>query len=159
MSGCTLCAYVCMHLYSHHTSVVRRKHDHIYVMYISRIWSPCIWYLSHTALVFEMIMHYFSAWRSTILNNLISYHLAIVPIRCITKTRVITYVSIYPNSAAWLCYLITPQKLCKTQSSASLAFVRGIHRSPVNSLHKWPVTRKMVPFYDVIMIKRLVDQN
>ena len=30
----------------------------------------------------------------------------------------------------------------KHQSSASLAFVRGIHRRPVNSLHKWPVTRK-----------------
>ena len=28
------------------------------------------------------------------------------------------------------------------QSSASLAFVRGIHRCPVNSPHKWPVTRK-----------------
>ena len=37
------------------------------------------------------------------------------------------------------------------QSSASLAFVRGIHRWPVNSPHKWPVTRKMFPFHDVIM--------
>ena len=37
------------------------------------------------------------------------------------------------------------------QSSASLAFVGGIHRSPVNSLHKWPVTLKMFPFDDVIM--------
>ena len=37
------------------------------------------------------------------------------------------------------------------QSSASLAFVRGIHRLPVNSPHKWPVTRKMFPFDDVIM--------
>ena len=39
----------------------------------------------------------------------------------------------------------------KHQSSASLAFVRGIHRSPVNSPHKWPVTQKMFPFDDVIM--------
>ena len=30
----------------------------------------------------------------------------------------------------------------KHQSSASLAFVRGIHRGPVNSPHKWPVARK-----------------
>ena len=37
------------------------------------------------------------------------------------------------------------------QSSASLAFVRGIHRGPVNSPHKWPVTRKKFPFDDVIM--------
>ena len=39
----------------------------------------------------------------------------------------------------------------KLQSSASLAFMRGIHRSPVNSPHMWPVTRKMFPFDDVIM--------
>ena len=39
----------------------------------------------------------------------------------------------------------------KHQSSASLAFVRGIHQWPVNSPHKWPVTRKMFPFDDVIM--------
>ena len=38
----------------------------------------------------------------------------------------------------------------KHQSSASLAFVRGIHRGPVNSPHKWPVTRKMFPFDDVM---------
>ena len=39
----------------------------------------------------------------------------------------------------------------KYQSSASPAFVRGIHRWPVNSPHKWPVTRKTFPFDDVIM--------
>ena len=43
----------------------------------------------------------------------------------------------------------------KHQSSASLAFVPGIHRSPVNSPHKCPVTRKMFPFDDVIMYIRL----
>ena len=39
----------------------------------------------------------------------------------------------------------------KHQSSASLAFVRGIHRRPMNAPHKWPVTRKMFPFDDFIM--------
>ena len=39
----------------------------------------------------------------------------------------------------------------RDQSSASLALVRGIHWWPVNSPHKGPVTRKMVPFDDVIM--------
>ena len=39
----------------------------------------------------------------------------------------------------------------KYQSSVSLAFVLGIYRRPVNSPHKWPVTRKMFPFSDVIM--------
>ena len=40
----------------------------------------------------------------------------------------------------------------KHQSSASLAFVRRIHRWPVNSPHKWPVMRKMFPFDDVIVV-------
>ena len=39
----------------------------------------------------------------------------------------------------------------KHQSSASLAFMGGIHRWPENSLHKRPVTRKMFPFDDAIM--------
>ena len=44
----------------------------------------------------------------------------------------------------------------KHQSSASLAFVRGIHRGLVNSPHKWPVTRKMFPFDDIIVAIRLL---
>ena len=39
----------------------------------------------------------------------------------------------------------------KHRRSASLAFARGIHRWPVNSLHKGPVMRKKFPFDDVIM--------
>ena len=39
----------------------------------------------------------------------------------------------------------------KHQSSASLAFVRGIHLSPVNSPHKWPVTLIFFPLDNVIM--------
>ena len=47
----------------------------------------------------------------------------------------------------------------KHQSSASLAFVRRIHRWPVNSSHKWPVTRKMFPFDDVIILLALFYGN
>ena len=39
----------------------------------------------------------------------------------------------------------------KHRNSTSLAFVRGIHRWPVNSPHKRPETRKMYSFDDVIM--------
>ena len=45
----------------------------------------------------------------------------------------------------------------KHQNSASLALVRGIHRWPVNSPHKGPVTRKMFPFDDVIMTQLSAD--
>ena len=50
----------------------------------------------------------------------------------------------------------------KHPSSASLAFVLGIHRRPVNSPHKGPVAWKMFPFDDVIMlceIKRYLSIN
>ena len=43
----------------------------------------------------------------------------------------------------------------KHQASGSLAVERGIHRWPVDSPHKGPVTRKMFPFDDVIMLLRI----
>ena len=56
-----------------------------------------------------------------------------------------------------IVYSVSDQR--KHQSSASLAFVRGIHRWPVNSLHKWPVTREMFPFDDVIMYFSIVRKQ
>ena len=58
-----------------------------------------------------------------------------------------------PNTSLTIVYstVYTGADQRKHQSSASLAFVWGIHRGPVNSPHKWPVTRKMFPFDDVIM--------
>ena len=47
----------------------------------------------------------------------------------------------------------------KHQSSTSLAFVRRIHRWPLNSPHKRPVTRKMFPFDDVIMECIIIDMH
>ena len=54
----------------------------------------------------------------------------------------IVYLTVYPDADQG-----------KHQSSVSLAFVRGIHRGPVNSPHKGPVTRKMFPFDDVTMYR------
>ena len=48
-----------------------------------------------------------------------------------------------------MVYSVADQR--RHQSSASLAFVPGIHRWPVNSPHKWPVKQKMFPFDDIIM--------
>ena len=47
----------------------------------------------------------------------------------------------------------------KHQSSASLAFVRGIHRWLVDSPHNGQVTRKIFPFDDVIMIKAVLHPD
>ena len=59
-------------------------------------------------------------------------------------SQITSLINVYSNS-----YSDTNQR--KHQSSTLLAFVRGIHRRPVNSPHKWPVTRKMSPFDDVIV--------
>ena len=47
----------------------------------------------------------------------------------------------------------------KHQSSTSLAFVWGIQQRPVNSPHKWPVTWKMFPFDDVIMLGNMTNMQ
>ena len=47
----------------------------------------------------------------------------------------------------------------KHQSSASLAFGRGIHRWPVNIPHNGPVTRGMFPLDDVIMIASRIAED
>ena len=47
----------------------------------------------------------------------------------------------------------------KHQSSASLAFVRGIHRWPVDPPHKGPVTRKIFPFDDLIMVLEIIQRR
>ena len=55
-------------------------------------------------------------------------------------------------------YRLFAQTVCsgadqrKHQSTASLAFGRGIHRWPVDSPRKGPVTRNMLPFDEVIMM-------
>ena len=54
-----------------------------------------------------------------------------------------------PHDCLLSIYLDADQR--KHQSSASLAFVRGIHRWPVNSPHKRPVTRKIFPIDDIII--------
>ena len=45
----------------------------------------------------------------------------------------------------------------KHKNSASLALVSGIHRWPVYSTHKRPVTLKMFPFDDVIMVLTMMQ--
>ena len=46
----------------------------------------------------------------------------------------------------------------KNQGSASLAFVRGIHRGLVNIPHKWPVTRKMFRF-DAFIMHQFLEES
>ena len=51
----------------------------------------------------------------------------------------------------------------RKESSASLAFVKGIHRWPVNSPHKWPVTRNifhlMTSSWTLLVVLLLLERN
>ena len=52
---------------------------------------------------------------------------------------------------------LSRQRSKKAPKLRVTAFGRGIHRSPVNSLHKWPVTLKMFPFDEVIMVSKITE--
>ena len=83
------------------------------------------------------------------------YGLSLVRCQVITLTSAglsLIGLSVTLNLSITTVYSDADQR--RHQSSASLVFVRGIHQRPVNSPHKWPVTRKMFPFDDVIMIKK-----
>ena len=85
-------------------------------------------------------------WRQSIISYRLHHRHWCNPLRwrhngCDITSLTIVYSTIYSDADQ-----------SKHQSSASLAFVWGIHRGPVNSPHEWPVTRKIFPFDDVIMI-------
>ena len=92
------------------------------------------------------LRRYFISWARFVLALFWSYHSYYNDVIMGAMASQITSV--------WTVYSIgSGVNQRKHQSSAFLAFVRGIHRSPVNSPHKAPVTRKMFPFDDVIMAR------
>ena len=74
---------------------------------------------------------------------------------CITVTSQWAQWCLKPPASRLLTEPFIQAQIKENTSSASLALVRGIHRWPVNSPHKGPVTRKTFPFDDVIM-ERLI---
>ena len=85
-----------------------------------------------------------SQWGMALHYNTVSHHYSDVIVG-VTAPQINSLTIVYST-----VYSGTDQR--KHQSSASLAFVRGIHRWPVSSLHKWPAMQKMFPYDDVIMI-------
>ena len=104
------------------------------------MWRGCqnnwTWYMQHMVYICytSSAPHYSDVILSTMLSQII--------------TLTIVYSSVYSVSDKR-----------KHKGSASLAFVRGIPRWPVNSPHKRPVMRKMFPFDDVIMSKFIQETN
>ena len=78
--------------------------------------------------------------------NYILHYADVIMIEKASQTTSLTVVYSIVNSGA---------DQSKHQSSASLAFVRGIHRDRWIPRTKGPVTRKMFPFDDVIVIRNI----
>ena len=98
----------------------------------------------------SLIWYFISSLKSTLSSNAIptcqpkmSHYNGDVILGAISS-QITSFTIVYST-----VYSGTDQR--KHQSSASLPFVREIHRSSVISLHKCLVTRKMFPFDDVIM--------
>ena len=135
-------------------------------MSINLVFYKCIWFRQFSQIwsleeLFLILCIFTSHWRD---------HYALSNMDTDTSTvRKYTYVQINTNwshnddviMAAIASQITSPMIVYSTvysdadhrkyQSSASLAFVRGIHRRPVNSPQKCPVTRKMFPFHDLII--------
>ena len=129
------------------TAYLRRHHAHYYVTVMTN-YDPFRWrmyalpnsVISRINNVQSFQYNDIFVWRR---KRFHTYHYADVIMTTIAPqitSRTIVYSTIYSGADQ-----------SKHQSSASLAFVWGVHRGPVNSPHKWPVTRKIFPFDDVIM--------
>ena len=120
----------------------------------------CLMFVYHTNHAFKILMfvnakwkHFSKAWKLQNFWTIFSFikmcsvhynNVLMSPMATQITSLTIVYSTVYSD-----------EDQRKHQSSASLAFVRGIHRWPVNSPHKGPVTRKMFPFDDVIMCAKL----
>ena len=109
------------------------------------------------------VLHMYTHLRSTPSNKMLPQPTLTFCRRCLvtlTYWRAIYYIDVIMGAMAsqitslTIIYstVYTGADQRKHQSSVSLTFVWIIHRWPVNSPHKWPVTRKKFPFDDVIMI-------
>ena len=85
---------------------------------------------------------FLNVWKCTVLSVPVYYDDVIMsPMAYKITSLTIVYSTVYSDA---------DQRI--HQSSASLALCAGYSLGPVNSPHKWPVTRKMSPFDDVIII-------
>ena len=82
-------------------------------------------------------------WR-----NVISYFLCLFHYSDIIMSAIMSQITSISIVCSAFC---SGEHQRKHQSSAPLAFVRGIHQWLVDSPHKGPVTWKMFPFDDVIL--------
>ena len=92
------------------------------------------------------ILHVFSHWDRSLTNDQDLFILHALEWRHNGRDGV-------SNHQPHVCLLnrLFRRRSKKTSKLRVTGLLRGIHRGPVNSPHKWPVTREMFPFDDVIM--------
>ena len=102
-------------------------------------------------------MHYEEFWRNQPAVHILPVGNSIIPSVALQYNGVIisALASQITASRLFTQPFIQAQIKEYIKSSASVAFVRGIHRWPVNSPHKGPVTRNMFPFDGVIMLPNI----
>ena len=132
--------------------------------------SHCVWslwgYLSHklTSVLSSVVgsvclQHWFLCHDVIMCFSYYNCMIEIIFMMSQCALYVYAWRQMYNNKQSWIsnhqphdCLLnrLFRRRSNKHQSSASLVFVRGIHRWPVNSSHKGSVMRKRFPFDDVI---------
>ena len=125
--------------------VLSEMHRNVFILECIKCWKICSFILK-CSLQQDLLFEVWSAPFTCETSHLTCHYCDVImgAVASQITSLTIVYSSVYSDA---------DQR--KHQSSASLAFVRGIHRRPVNSPHKWPVTRKMFPFDDVIMVGSL----
>ena len=98
------------------------------------------------------LLSYHPQYAELFRRNINVYNLHLISCVCIHYDDVIMSVMSQSHHQHHDCSLNRLfRRRSKKTSKLRVIGLRGIHRSPVNFPHKWPVTLKMFPFDDVIM--------
>ena len=147
MDSKRICISICIEVFSYLLRDMLGKNHNLWLGWIrteSHLWK-------RKSFICQYMEKMFSMWQHTI-NTFVLInaraHIADIHYSDVTMGKIASQIT-----SLTIVYSIVYSDADKRgyQSSASLAFVQGIHRGPVNSPRKWSVTREMLPFDEVIM--------
>ena len=144
-----MCVCLCSYMYKYRRRYRYILYIYIYFIYIYTYWPAPTYVLLYNSRLFIQVRHGLHLLLTPSLKRGSKFINISYCTCCLACAR--RLVVKYLTSSKPLIQLLFWCRSKKRQSSESLAFLRGIHRWPVDSPHKGPVTRKMFPFDDVIM--------
>ena len=98
------------------------------------------------------------SWMKRWVWNLLFYYATIFPFALQWRRNKHDSVSNHQRLDCLLNRLFRRRSKKTSKLRATSLYVRGIHRWLLDSPHKGPVTRKMFPFHDVIIINRYMPE-